>query len=115
MFDNRRVFKKCRICSLFGRFHTHHSSYENLGHETIDDVVNLCPICHKAVHNRYAISHKKFGAAHVILAKEWNKHAQKNNLYYLRGADRKTYKIKLAQFFEVDMEDEFVRKYIVGF
>lgn len=32
----------------------HHITYRNLGHETMEDLVSLCPTCHKRIHKYYA-------------------------------------------------------------
>ena len=32
----------------------HHIHYRNLGHEPMEDLVSLCPTCHKRIHKYYA-------------------------------------------------------------
>ncbi len=32
----------------------HHVRYQNLGHESMDDLVSLCPGCHRKIHRYYA-------------------------------------------------------------
>ena len=32
----------------------HHIHYKNLGHELMEDLVSLCPTCHKHIHKYYA-------------------------------------------------------------
>lgn len=32
----------------------HHIHYQNLGNEPIEDLVSLCPTCHKRIHKYYA-------------------------------------------------------------
>ena len=31
----------------------HHIHYKNLGHEPMEDLVSLCPTCHKRIHKYY--------------------------------------------------------------
>ncbi len=42
-----RAGYKCEICGTTGRLEVHHKTYENLGHETLDDVIVTCPRCHE--------------------------------------------------------------------
>ncbi len=32
----------------------HHIHYKNLGHEPMEDLVSLCPTCHKRIHKYYS-------------------------------------------------------------
>jgi hypothetical protein len=50
----KSVFEKfgkvCFICGKTSNIHVHHFNYESRGHETFDDVVCLCEICHSTIH-----------------------------------------------------------------
>lgn len=50
----RRVRAKykntCQECFKAGKVEIHHKTYERIGAERIDDLVALCPSCHKALH-----------------------------------------------------------------
>lgn len=44
---------KCGLCGeLRGELNVHHSSYENVGRETFNDLILLCKGCHKKHHNK---------------------------------------------------------------
>jgi len=43
---------KCQLCNGEGVLHTHHRTYENLGHEKYNDLIVLCQKCHEKFHNR---------------------------------------------------------------
>jgi len=45
--------RKCMMCDTDETkiLHVHHLTYKNLGHESMEDVIILCPVCHKAIHN----------------------------------------------------------------
>lgn len=36
----------------------HHKTYENRGHETLDDVILLCPKCHANAHGRELVGRR---------------------------------------------------------
>ncbi len=41
----------CEVCGEDEvRLDVHHKNYENLGHETLEDLAALCPYCHTDVH-----------------------------------------------------------------
>lgn len=40
----------CLVCKSNTNLHVHHLSYENLGHETSNDLVVLCAIHHRKAH-----------------------------------------------------------------
>jgi hypothetical protein len=44
--------KHCMLCGEdnIPFFHVHHLTYDNIGHELMEDVVVLCPLCHSIVH-----------------------------------------------------------------
>lgn len=47
---------KCRTCGSTDRqLHVHHSTYEHLYNELnyLDDLITLCSVCHRGVHNKY--------------------------------------------------------------
>ncbi len=43
---------KCQLCNKEGVLHTHHRTYENLGHEKDGDLIVLCSDCHAKFHNK---------------------------------------------------------------
>lgn len=47
---------KCRCCASTERqLHIHHSTYEHLYDELnhLDDLITLCSVCHRAIHNKF--------------------------------------------------------------
>lgn len=44
---------KCTCCGTKDRLNVHHTTYERLGHESMEDLITLCNDCHKAIHNNY--------------------------------------------------------------
>lgn len=40
----------CEACGRPGRREAHHRTYERLGHELLEDLVALCGVCHRGVH-----------------------------------------------------------------
>lgn len=46
----QRAQYRCEECSLPWGLQVHHKTYENLGHETLDDLICLCNDCHKKTH-----------------------------------------------------------------
>ena len=46
-----RAEGKCEVCGVGGTLHIHHKTYKRAGgNETLDDLIALCPPCHKRVH-----------------------------------------------------------------
>lgn len=46
----KRAFNRCERCR--GPFQqVHHLTYENLGHENLEDLVGLCDGCHRDAHD----------------------------------------------------------------
>jgi hypothetical protein len=43
--------KECAVCKSKVKLNFHHKTYENVGNESLDDVVILCRECHEKVHN----------------------------------------------------------------
>ena len=43
---------QCQLCSSPNALNCHHISYENLGSESLDQLVTLCQDCHSALHLR---------------------------------------------------------------
>jgi predicted HNH restriction endonuclease len=41
-----------RVRGAMRSFHLHHLHYDTVGHESMDDVRVLCPLCHSLVHDR---------------------------------------------------------------
>lgn len=53
---------KCAMCGRLNGYQkdgvtpilqVHHISYKNLGKEPMEDLISLCPSCHKKIHNYY--------------------------------------------------------------
>lgn len=42
----------CQLCRSPGPLHVHHNNYDNLWHESREDVIVLCGKCHKEYHNK---------------------------------------------------------------
>ncbi len=43
---------KCEICGNTDRqLHTHHLTYENLGNESMSDLLIACDLCHLDIHS----------------------------------------------------------------
>jgi len=41
----------CMMCGKFSKhLHIHHLNYENLGNESLSDLIPLCRKCHKLLH-----------------------------------------------------------------
>ena len=40
----------CQECFRVGKIEVHHKTYERIGEERIEDLIALCPKCHKALH-----------------------------------------------------------------
>lgn len=45
-----RANGRCQICNGDGELHTHHRTYERIGHERDDDLIVLCKRCHELFH-----------------------------------------------------------------
>ena len=44
--------KRCEICGKeLKKYNIHHLTYERIGNEKEEDLMLLCPKCHKALHN----------------------------------------------------------------
>lgn len=41
-----------RVRGAMRAFHLHHKTYQRVGRESFDDVMVLCPICHRIEHNK---------------------------------------------------------------
>lgn len=50
-FKQKTKVKRCVMCGYDKMLNIHHTTYENLGNETIDDLVYLCKYCHYKLHN----------------------------------------------------------------
>ncbi len=47
--------RKCRMCNrpestCRNGLSVHHISYKNLGHESLNEIISLCPGCHQKLH-----------------------------------------------------------------
>ena len=49
---------RCEICGKRG-VQVHHVTYDNIGHETADDLVLLCSLCHRKVHGLVKVKKKR--------------------------------------------------------
>jgi hypothetical protein len=43
---------RCQLCYHDRNLHVHHRTYENLGQESLDDLIVLCKTCHERHHNK---------------------------------------------------------------
>ncbi len=43
---------KCMLCSSIDKLDVHHNNYDNLGNETMTDVIVFCRACHGKHHNK---------------------------------------------------------------
>lgn len=48
----RHYAKRCAVCGERSRLDVHHIRYDNLGCESIDDLMILCRGCHDVIHKR---------------------------------------------------------------
>ena len=48
----RQAGTRCQLCNSIRRLHTHHHTYENLGHEQPGDLIVLCDECHGKHHDK---------------------------------------------------------------
>ena len=47
----KRAGDKCEVCGAEGTLHIHHKTYRRVGGNELDeDLIVLCPKCHKRVH-----------------------------------------------------------------
>lgn len=42
---------KCVCCGAAANLEVHHTTYDRIGNENIEDLITLCKDCHKAIHN----------------------------------------------------------------
>lgn len=45
-----RAGHRCQVCAYKKNLQVHHNTYENIGHEELEDLVVLCWKCHKTFH-----------------------------------------------------------------
>lgn len=45
----------CQVCYGEGELHTHHRTYDRLGHEFQSDLIALCESCHALFHGKYDV------------------------------------------------------------
>jgi hypothetical protein len=43
---------KCEICNSSKNLHVHHKNYKNLFKEEYSDLMLVCEVCHKKIHNK---------------------------------------------------------------
>lgn len=57
------TYKECYVCADpwvdFKGKELHHRTYERLGHERLDDLVPVCPECHRKISNAWKLEKKK--------------------------------------------------------
>lgn len=57
----RRDNHKCVVCNKKDNLDIHHISYENVGNESLDDLVTVCRKHHQLIHDRYGYDyHSRF-------------------------------------------------------
>jgi hypothetical protein len=66
-FRRKTVTNKCWNCGMGGKMNLHHTTYDNLYHETFMDVITLCEGCHHAVHKLIKSGTQKLATAHFFL------------------------------------------------
>jgi 5-methylcytosine-specific restriction endonuclease McrA len=50
---HRRDGYRCRLCGRDDvELHVHHCTYENYAQERLEDLITLCPVCHRDAHFR---------------------------------------------------------------
>ena len=42
---------RCQICKSKKKLEVHHKTYKRIGKERIGDLITLCNICHRKIHN----------------------------------------------------------------
>lgn len=47
-----RAGNRCQLCNAKGRLHVHHRTYENIGNESLNDLIVLCNDCHEKFHDK---------------------------------------------------------------
>lgn len=62
--------EKCEKCDSTKNLECHHENYDHLGSETEEDIMVLCDICHKKVHEDKKNSGGKHGRRHTAKA-DW--------------------------------------------
>lgn len=45
----------CQECSQLGGLEVHHKTYERIGEERLEDLIPLCPRCHRSLHSGDAV------------------------------------------------------------
>lgn len=53
--------RKCVKCGKTTELHVHHMTYENIGNESLSDLICLCRDCHNKVHDKKPQKKKKRG------------------------------------------------------
>jgi len=41
---------RCQRCGTIAALQVHHTTYDNLGHEHVDDLIAVCRECHDVIH-----------------------------------------------------------------
>lgn len=49
--------KECQSCGRIARLDVHHRTYVRLGHEHLSDLVAICGVCHKGIHQLQKTQH----------------------------------------------------------
>lgn len=97
-----KIYKKykynCAYCKTNHDIDLHHKTYERVGNENIGDLVYLCRLCHKAVHDGLISDNKlklqlKAKNKRSKKKKKKVKHSQKNvKSYTMTKNELETYK-----------------------
>lgn len=61
--------RRCLVCHAPRDLIAHHVTYQNIGRETADDIVLLCPTCHRETHVLITRGRVDMAIAHTVLAR----------------------------------------------
>lgn len=115
-FKSSNLYKgKCEVCACRGVLDVHHRTYKRLFNEKLMDLMALCPICHHAAHRRQERSPRGglWGATRPM-RKQWTAYASKHQLWKLRSINPTSYRLRVAQFFHVNIAERFVARAFIN-
>lgn len=52
-YNDENTIKYCNGCGAKTNLQLHHLSYDNIGHETLSDLMLVCGNCHNKIHNNF--------------------------------------------------------------
>jgi hypothetical protein len=65
---------KCKLCGSKENICVHHSTYDNLGNEILDDLITICKHCHNAFHKiNPNISYKNYVLKNILIKEHLEK------------------------------------------